>query len=273
MENLQITIIINTKNEEKHIKRCLDSICSQNYPSEKIEIIVVDNASQDKTKEVSLKYTDKVYDKGPERSAQKNFGAKRAKGEWLLFIDADMVLSRDLVKNCVDAITGKEKIAGLFIREIVMGKKFWSRVRRFERSFYDGTVIDAVRFVRKSAFEDVEGFDEKLYACEDWDLTKRMEEKGDFVKVKSVIYHNEEEFNVKRYLNKKNYYIQNMEVYIKKWGKIDSDLKKQFGIAYRFFGVFIEDGKWKKLLAHPVMAIGMYYLRFLVGVKFLLKRK
>lgn len=255
------------------MERCLISILNQNYPKDKIEIIVVDNDSCDKTKEIALKYTDKVFDKGPERSAQKNFGVRNSRGDYILFLDADMILSQDVINNCVCKINKNPKIVGLYIKEIVLGKKFWSKIRRFERSFYDGTVIDAVRFTKKGTFQDIGGFDEKLYACEDWDLTKRIRKKGKLGKIISVIYHNEEEFNIKRYLHKKNYYIQNMEIYIRKWGKNDPDLKKQFGITYRFFKVFIENEKWKKLIAHPIMAIGMYYLRFMVGFKFLLKRK
>ena len=62
-----------------------------------------------------------------------------------------------------------------------------------------------------------------------------------------------------------------MDVYIEKWGKDDQDVKKQFGIYYRFFGVFLENGKWKRLVAHPILAAGMYFLRFWVGVNFLLR--
>ena len=49
------------------------------------------------------------------------------------------------------------------------------------------------------------------------------------------------------------------------------DLKKQFGIYYRFLGVFIENGKWKRLLLHPGLASGMYLLRFFVGANFLFR--
>jgi len=51
-----VSVIITTKNEEKNIENCLRSIKNQNYPREKIEIIVVDNNSLDKTKEIALKY-------------------------------------------------------------------------------------------------------------------------------------------------------------------------------------------------------------------------
>ena len=57
------------------------------------------------------------------------------------------------------------------------------------------------------------------------------------------------------------------------WGKNDPDIKKQLGLLYRYFGVFIEQGKWKKLLRHPILTFGMYFLRFLVGVKYIMRSK
>ncbi|MFH1048194.1 MAG: hypothetical protein V1732_00845, partial [Patescibacteria group bacterium] len=50
--------------------------------------------------------------------------------------------------------------------------------------------------------------------------------------------------------------------------EIDSEIKKQLGFYYRFIGVFIENGKWKKLIARPILTAGMYFLRFMVGVKY-----
>ena len=58
-----VSIIITTKNEEKNIQNCLESIKCQTYPKEKIEIIVVDNHSTDKTKTVARKYNSKIFDK------------------------------------------------------------------------------------------------------------------------------------------------------------------------------------------------------------------
>lgn len=194
-----------------------------------------------------------------------------SKGEWFIYLDADMALGENAVKECIEKATENKNIIALYIPEIVAGKRFFSKVRRFERGFYDGTAIDAVRFIKKDKFLEAGGFDEKMYACEDWDLDKRIKRLGKFGIIKSPLFHNEEEFSLKKYLAKKGYYSKNLDVFIEKWGKNDPDVKKQFGFCYRFFGVFIENGKWKKLLRHPILAAGMYFLRFLVGIKFLLR--
>lgn len=267
-----VSVIVNTKNEEKNIEDCLKSIRSQIYLKDQIEVIVVDNGSIDKTKETALKFTEKVFNKGPERSAQKNFGVEESKGEYFIHLDADMVLSENVVKECVERVSKDKNIIALYIPEIVAGKSFFGKVRRFERGFYDGTVIDAVRFIRKDKFLKADGFDEKLYACEDWDLDKRIKKLGKVGIIQAALYHNEEEFNLAKYLKKKEYYAKNIDVYIRKWGKNDPDIKKQFGFFYRYIGVFMERGKWKRLVCHPILAAGMLVLRFFVGLIFIIRK-
>ena len=296
-----VSVVISTKNEEKNIENCLKSIVFQTYPKENIEIIVVDNSSTDKTKEISQKYTEKVFNKGPERSAQRNFGMlEKSSGEYLMFLDADMILSPDVIENCVIKMENTENLVGIYISEVVLGKSYFSKVRRFERSFYDGTVVDGARFIKKSAFVKIGGFDEDLYAAEDWDLDKRLKKIGnlevlkdkksvgyknwefnDFIlergvnpyNFRSVIYHNESEFDLKKYISKKRYYSKNFDKYLDKWGREDSDIKKQFGFFYRFIGVYIENGKWRKLIGNLHLALGMYFLRVLVGLSFVFKSK
>jgi len=295
-----VSIVITTKNEEKHIENCLKSIKAQSYLN--IEIIVVDNNSTDRTKQIARKYTDLVFNKGPERSAQRNFGMiEVAQGKYVMYVDADMILSPTLIEDCVDEIENDDSIVALYIPEIVLGNSFWSKVRRFERRFYDGTVIDCVRFIRKDIFVKVGGFDLSMTGPEDWDLDKKIRQIGkvklleskklihgflkewelyDFLKDKgvnpedygSVIYHNEAEFNLKKYLQKKAYYASSFDTYIKKWGKDDPDIKKQFGLVYRYFIVFVENGKWRRLAKHPLLTLGMYFLKFWVGVVYVLKR-
>jgi len=74
------------------------------------------------------------------------------------------------------------------------------------------------------------------------------------------------------YLKKKSYYSLGFDGYINKWGKSDPDIRCQFGIVYRFWTVFTEKGKWKRLLIRPDLAVGMYFLRGCVGFVFLLKK-
>ena len=91
-----ISIIIPTLNEEKFLPKLLDSLAGQQ--DKDFEVIVVDGASGDKTVEVAQSYIKKVphltiiQAEKPGVSYQKNLGASRATGEWLLFVDADVIL-------------------------------------------------------------------------------------------------------------------------------------------------------------------------------------
>jgi len=299
-----ISVIVTTRNEERHLDNCLASIRSQTYPKEKIEIIVVDNNSTDRTKEIAAKYTKKVYNFGPERSAQRNFGImEKSQGKYVMYLDADMILSSRVIERAV-AKMEKEKIAALYVPEVILGVSFWAKVRRFERSFYDGTVIDCVRIVRKDVFEKSGGFDLKLTGPEDWDLDKKIRRLGrvnvldkyDFAKINEklkeinfqendwleklvemtsvgLIFHNDLVFDLRKYLQKKIYYGRSFEIYKKKWGRNNSDLRKQFGFWYRYFGVFWENGKWKNIFKFPELFFGVFFLRFLVGFNYLFSKK
>jgi hypothetical protein len=187
--------------------------------------------------------------------------------------------------------------SGIFVPEIILGRSAGCAIRRFERSFYDGTVVDAVRFIRRDALQAAGGFDEKLSGPEDWDLDKKLKAHGTLhllsrvgpaapwnfelsAYIRStgvepdaggaqVLYHDESRFDLKRYLAKKTYYAGSFDGYVTRWGKNDPDVRRQLGAAYRFFGVFLEAGRWRKLVAHPLLTAGMYGLRFLVGVNYL----
>jgi len=281
---MQVSVVITTKNEEKNIQNCLDSILKQTFSREEMEIIVADNNSTDRTKEVARQCTNNIFDDGlaplnlevfnwgPERSAQRNFGVGKAMGEYILYLDADMILSPGVINECVEKIREDDTLVALYIPEIIMGEGLLSRVRGFERSFYDGTVIDAVRFVKRDVFTGVGGFDESLTGPEDWDFDRKIREIGKVDIIASPLYHNERHLNLKNYLNKKAYYSQNFQKYINKWGAQDTNIRKQFGLYYRYFGVFLEQGKWKKVVSHPILACGMLCLRFLVGVNYLLRK-
>jgi len=271
MESYDVSIIITTRNEEENIADCLKSIKEQTHPQNMIEVIMVDNNSTDNTVEIARRFTDKVYNYGPERSAQRNFGIKQAAGEYVIYLDTDMALSPAVIAECVAKCEGKDCVA-LYIPERIKGRGFWIRVRDFERSFYDATVIDCVRFIRKDKFLEIGGFDESLTGPEDWDFDRRIRQVGNTGIINSPIYHNEGEFNLRKYLNKKSYYAKDFQRYIDKWGKDDPVIKKQFGLGYRYFGVFVEYGKWKKALIHPVLLSGVFVLRFFVGIGYLLKR-
>ena len=300
VKNPLISVVVTTKNEQINIENCLKSIKNQIYKN--YEIIVVDNFSTDETKVIAQKYADKFYQIGPERSGQRNYGFNElASGEFGLYLDADMILAPNLLKQFVENIN--EGVSGYFIEEIILGQSFFNKVRRFERFFYNTTPIDAVRIFPLDKFKKVGGFDEQLFVSgsgEDWDLDLKLSSLGNFQlipkiensnenleyfkenfvgvfkklprkywQLDAVMFHNETELNFFDYLRKKKYYTKGFEGYIKKWGSNNPYIKKQFGFSYRYFKVFIEDGKWRMALSRPHLMMAILIYKFLVGVVYL----
>lgn len=266
MENPLVSIIVTTKNSAETLNDCLLSVKNQSYKY--IELIVVDNNSSDSTEKIAKTYTKLVFKKGPERSSQRNLGIQKSKGTYLLFLDSDMHLSPKVVEECVKKIGTN---VALYIPEIIAGDGFWAKMRTYERSFYNKTVIDAVRFCKKTSVGKIGGFDETLFAGEDWDFNLRIQNLGKTGIINSPLFHIEKSSLV-TYLSKKSYYSNNLELYQKKWVG-NADVAKQFDPLYRLFGVFIENGKWKKIVVHPILFLCVIMLKFFVGLQFLFSKR
>lgn len=247
-----VSVIITTKNEEKNITRLLESIKSQSYKD--IEVIVVDNNSTDKTLEISKNYTDKVYTKGPERSAQRNFGVEKAKGEYVLILDADMELTKDVVKSCVEGIKNNK---ALIIPERTVGEGFMAQIRKFEREMYMGDdTVEVARFFERKVFNEFDGYDVRLTGAEDYDLPKRISTKYTVGRIKEYILHHETGLTLVKQLKKKYYYASKSALYATK----HPDLISRQGILV-FRMAYLRN--WKKFLTHPLLGFLLIVVRLL----------
>lgn len=108
---MKFSIIVPVYNVEKYIKDCLDSILNQSYDN--FEVIVVNDGSTDKSKEIIEQYKDKrikLYNKKNTGVADtRNFGINQCTGEYFIFVDSDDTINKDLLvtlKNVLD----KEKV-------------------------------------------------------------------------------------------------------------------------------------------------------------------
>ena len=258
-----VSIIIPCKNSGATLERCLLSLKGQTYKN--IEILVIDNNSTDDTKKIAKKYTKFIYNFGPERSAQRNYGAKRARGDYLLFIDSDMELERNVVKEAVIQMT-HEEILGVIIPERSFGEGIWSDCKTLERSFYlNLDWMEAPRFFRKNIFITFDGYDEENTGTEDYDLPQRMKlnnGKEIFSRTTSFINHNEGNLNLLATLKKKFYYAQKIDKYKK---RNQEYLSKQVSIFKRFL-IFFNDPI--KLFKRPLVGLAMLLMKaleFLAG--------
>jgi len=254
-----VSVIITTKNESTVIKRLLSSVKKQSY--KKFEIILIDNNSSDLTKKIALQFTDKVYDFGPERSAQRNFGAKKAKGDFLFFLDADMELSENIISECVNSINSGKKFAGVIIPEKSVAKTFWEKVKAYERSFYNekgDEITDAARFLHKSVFKKAGGYDETITGPEDWDLPETIKKLGyTFGRISAVIYHHERINSPFDLAKKKFFYALSAHRYLKKHHISTLSPKTIYFLRPIFYKNF------DRIISHPLLSLGMVVMLFL----------
>ncbi len=194
-----VSIIIPTYNEEKEISNCLRSLTAQSYTPQ--EIILVDDGSTDKTSEIissfkflvsSFKFLHQDH-KGP--GPARNLGAKEAKGEILVFVDADMTFEKNFIKDLTAPIAKGQTIGTFSKNEMVANSKnSWSVCwninrnvppdRMLPKSYPDQAPV--FRAILKSEFEKVGGFDATGEYTDDWSLSRKLKVKSK--QVKGAVY-------------------------------------------------------------------------------------
>lgn len=254
-EHPLVSVIIPTNKSAQQLESCLNSINSQTYPSR--EIIVVDNYSNDGTEEISKKHNVKFYTLRGERAKAKNFGLDNAKGNYVLFIDSDMTLSKEVIEECVLLINSNHMIGGVIIPEKTIGTSFWTKVREYERSFYNKTEIESARFFSASLAKKVIGFDINATFFEESTLPYKIQKLGYSVnaRVNAKIIHHEESFSINSHLKKKLYYGLTLFYYATHY---DSQAKLQLSMAYRI-KIFFN----RRFLSNPLYAMSVVLLKFL----------
>ncbi len=189
MKRPLVSVIIPSYNSAHTIGKTLESIRKQTYKI--VETIVVDRGSSDGTAAIARKFTKKVYRHGPERAAQVNFGAIKARGTYLYRVDSDFIVEPEVIEECVNICESKH-LEGVAVHNTsAEGLGFWAEVRKYERNTYiDDDLIVAIRFFSKNAWEAIGGFDETLYGPEDYDFHNRFVAAGfRWGRIKAKEYH------------------------------------------------------------------------------------
>jgi len=250
-----VSVIVTSRNNADTITNCLASIRAQTYQS--IELIVVDNNSRDETPVIARRYADKVYNLGPERSAQRNFGAAQATGDYLFIIDSDMRLEPRVVEACVTAVQDPA-VQAVIVPEHSIGDGFWAKCKSLERSFYVGQdTIEAARFFGRNIFEQAGKYSEEMTGGEDWDLSRRIAQLTRIGRVDEFILHDEGRLYFGKTLKKMYYYAGNAVAYFAK-NPTTSALTDQSGPLARYKLFFSRPGK---LFARPLVGLGMLTLK------------
>jgi mycofactocin system glycosyltransferase len=201
-----VTVIIPVRNRPQEIAACLQSLSRLDYPKEKIEIIVIDDASDDNTPDVVSKFPVYLIPLKERRQASfcRNLAAQRAQGEILAFLDSDCVAdplwlrelilafsdsSNGAVGGTVDSYYNKK---GLDCYEKVksslnMGSWFKSS-HEANHFFY---LPSCNLLARKALFLQLKGFREDMHVGEDVDFCWRLQDQGRRIEYRPVgtVYH------------------------------------------------------------------------------------
>ena len=189
MEEKFISIIIPTYNEENFLPKLLRSIRKQTYRN--YEVIIADAKSKDKTREIVEKYHARVVEGGPVAIGRNN-GAEKAKGDILIFLDADVVLPDPhfLEKTIMEFRRKKLDIATCLPSPISEKKidkvmhdayNLYSMLIEKFKPFAPGFCI----YIKRSIHEKIGGFDSKIKLAEDHDYVQRAAQYGIFGVLKS----------------------------------------------------------------------------------------
>jgi len=187
---MKLSIIIPTLNEEKYISYLLTSIKEQEYND--YEIIVSDANSEDNTVKIANDNNCRVIiSKKRHPSHQRNQGAKIAKGDTLLFLDADTRLPSMFLKNIVNEFENRQLLGGGFYIKIKKQKLKYLILSKVLNSIFKTSQmilpsnIGIAIIVQKQVHNKINGFDESIFIGEDYDYSKKVFKKGKFRMMKS----------------------------------------------------------------------------------------
>ncbi len=285
-DNILISIIIPTYFASPKVATiALDSVRKQTISKDKYEIIIVHNGGKSDTaemREIGRKYNAKfieVYGMLPQVCNQINAGAKIAKGKYILILDHDVELSPKLIDNFYKLEKKFPSIDSWYMPYKVVARGFLNKVRNYEEKFYQHSIIAVPRITKKSIFFKTEKQYDPLLSGgpADWDFTNQLRViSARFKYIDEYAFHHEESLTFWEFILKKRIYAKGGELYKKKWAKKNKNIYnkiviKQYSPAYRFIGIFTEDGKWKSfnlqnyllflIMKSLMAAVYLYYVK------------
>lgn len=240
-----VSIIIPTKNSWQFLENCLKSIRHQTYKN--IEVVVVDGKSIDKTLYLAKKYKCRIYTFVPkvkkglfDATKKRNYAGKKIRGEFIYHFDADMELTKHVIKEAVSLC--RSGFDAIIIPEDSFGEGIWASAKNLERRFFWGDdTIESPRFFKKKVWDDLDGYDENIAGGgDDRDIHQKTIESGYKVgRTKSLVMHNEGALSLEYLIKKQFMYKREILKYIYKrpWIGIKSyfPLRKSHIVNWRMF--------------------------------------
>ncbi len=173
--NPLISVIIPSYQHASTLVACLESVLSQTYAP--IEIVLVDDGSNDVTAEVVKPYLNRInyiYQQNRGGNRARNVGYKASKGEYVIFTDADVVMESTMLQTMFDQLATNSAVSFSYSAFRFGWKHFSSYPFNAER-LRQMNYIHTTSLMRRHAFP---GFDETLKRFQDWDVWLTIVERG-----------------------------------------------------------------------------------------------
>jgi cellulose synthase/poly-beta-1,6-N-acetylglucosamine synthase-like glycosyltransferase len=185
-----VSVIIPAHNEEENISQTIESVLNLDYPKNKLEVIVVNDGSTDRTGDVIKKFKKKgviiINQENKGKGAALNTGLKRCKGEFVACLDADSVVEPSTLKEMIVHFTDKNIAAVTPLMKVKNPESMLQKIQWLEYIFYFFVkkLLGAINSInitpgpfsiyRKKALLKVGGFDEKSIV-EDQEIAYRLQ--------------------------------------------------------------------------------------------------
>ncbi len=182
---IKTSIIITCYNKERYITRAINSCVNQDFPEDQYEIIIVDDASTDKSRDaislyrgfgdlIKIKFLSK--NRGPAHAS--NIGIKMAKGKYIVRVDGDDYIQKNFLQVMTEVLEWNNDIGFVYcdlIKVRGVGSYYEHKLTRNtqERLLNHGAGV----LFRKKHLRALGGYDKTLRNCEDYDLILRYEKK------------------------------------------------------------------------------------------------
>lgn len=194
---MRLSFVIPAYNEENHIKKCLDSVCeqAQKYP-DTVEIIVVDNASTDRTAEIATTYPKVQVVHEPRKGLvwARRAGYLASSGELIANVDSDTILTHGWLDTVFEEFSKNSNLVGLSgpFKYYDLSKRTGQFVNIFYKIAYGvyffnrfiiqkGSMLQGGNFIiTRTGLEKIGGYDTSIeFYGEDADIARRLHAIGD----------------------------------------------------------------------------------------------
>ncbi len=183
-----VSVIITCYNYGRYLERAIRSVMNQSLGKEQYEIIVIDDASTDETPQVLENYTDLVrafrMEKNAGLSESRNFGIRKARGQYIVFLDADDYIQYEMLRTESVFLTENNRLDAVAV-DYYLVNEFGDHlewVSAAERPIACGIMF------RKDRLFDVGLYDTTFRAREDEDLRKRYLERFNIYNIILPLY-------------------------------------------------------------------------------------